>query len=194
LDVKDPERFKPLANGKRLATLEEAGFTPTEDHDQRQAVNAGEIERMREVFDIAAHTRFHPILPACSDEEAAFEISASRSEIELLTGQPCLDFSYPNGDYGEREIELIKEAGFRSARTVDMGWNTATTDRFVLKALGTDDDSSINRLAGDLSGVSGWFARLKVGSFNGRHRQVVRPEGLPEAAPLRVSRTRKSAI
>ena len=30
LDVRDPERFKPLANGKRLATLEEAGFTPTE--------------------------------------------------------------------------------------------------------------------------------------------------------------------
>jgi len=188
-DVKDPERLMPLANGERLATLEKAGFTPTEDHDQRQAVNADELERMRQVFDIAAHTRFHPILPACSDEEAALEISASRSEIELLTGQPCLDFSYPNGDYGAREIELVKEAGFRSARTVDIGWNTATTDRFVLKVLGTSDDSSINRLAGDLSGVSGWVARLKVGSFNGRHRPAVRPEELREAAPLRVSRT-----
>jgi peptidoglycan/xylan/chitin deacetylase (PgdA/CDA1 family) len=189
MDVKDPERFMPLANGKRLATLEKAGFTPTEDHDQRQAVNADEIERMREVFDIAAHTRFHPILPACSDEEAAFEISGSRSEIELLTGQPCLDFSYPNGDYGVREVELVKEAGFRSARTVDIGWNTATTDRFVLKVLGTSDDSSINRLAGDLSGVSGWVARLKVGSFNGRHRPAFRSEEPREAAPLRVSRT-----
>jgi len=194
MDVDDPVSFMPLPNGRRMAALGQAGFLPTEDHAERQAVNAEEIARMQEVFDFAAHTRFHPILPACSDEEAAREISASRSEIELLTGEPCLDFSYPNGDYGERELELVKEVGFRSARTVDIGWNTASTDRFLLKVLGTEDDSSTNRLAGDLSGVSGWFARVKVGSFNGRHRQVFRPEELHEGAPLRGQEPEKSAI
>jgi len=194
MDVDDPVSFMPLPNGRRMAALGQAGFLPTEDHAERQAVNAEEIARMQEVFDFAAHTRFHPILPACSDEEAAREISASRSEIELLTGEPCLDFSYPNGDYGERELELVKEVGFRSARTVDIGWNTASTDRFLLKVLGTEDDSSTNRLAGDLSGVSGGFARVKVGSFNGRHRQVFRPEELHEGAPLRGQEPEKSAI
>jgi len=194
MDVDDPVSFMPLPNGRRMAALGQAGFLPTEDHAERQAVNAEEIARMQEVFDFAAHTRFHPILPACSDEEAAREISASRSEIELLTGEPCLDFSYPNGDYGERELELVKVVGFRSARTVDIGWNTASTDRFLLKVLGTEDDSSTNRLAGDLSGVSGWFARVKVGSFNGRHRQVFRPEELHEGAPLRGQEPEKSAI
>jgi peptidoglycan/xylan/chitin deacetylase (PgdA/CDA1 family) len=194
MDVDDPVSFMPLTNGTRMASLEQLGFFPTEDHAERQAVNAEEIARMQEVFDFAAHTRFHPILPACSDEEAALEITASRSEIEQLIGQPCLDFSYPNGDYGERELELVKEVGFRSARTVDIGWNTASTDRFLLKVLGTEDDSSTNRLAGDLSGVSGWFARVKVGSFNGRHRQVFRPEELHEAAPLHGHEPEKSAI
>ena len=183
MDVEDPSRFMPLANGQRMAALQEAGFSPTEDHADRQALNAADIDSMREVVDFAAHTRFHPILPACSEEEAREEIAASRVEIEQKVGQPCPDFSYPNGDYGEREIELVKEAGYRSARTVDLGWNSPRTNPFLLRCLGTSDDASINRLAGDLSGVSGWIARLKVGSLNGRHRPAVRP-GHRKAATL----------
>jgi peptidoglycan/xylan/chitin deacetylase (PgdA/CDA1 family) len=183
MDVEDPLKFMPLANGQRMAALQEAGFSPTEDHEDRQALNAADIARMREVVDFAAHTRFHPILPACSKREATEEIEVSRLEIEEKTGKPCLDFSYPNGDYGEREIELVKEAGYRSARTVDLGWNSASTDPFLLKCLGTSDDASINRLAGHLSGVSGWVARLKVGSLTGRHRPAVRA-GRRKAATL----------
>jgi peptidoglycan/xylan/chitin deacetylase (PgdA/CDA1 family) len=183
MDVEDPLKFMPLANGQRMAALQEAGFSPTEDHEDRQALNAADIARMREVVDFAAHTRFHPILPACSEREATEEIKVSRLEIEEKTGKPCLDFSYPNGDYREREIELVKEAGYRSARTVDLGWNSATTDPFLLKCLGTRDDASINRLAGDLSGVSGWVARLKVGSLTGRHRPAMRT-GRRQAATL----------
>jgi peptidoglycan/xylan/chitin deacetylase (PgdA/CDA1 family) len=184
MDVKDPVKFMPLTNGKRVAALQRTGFSPIEEHDERQALNAEEIGRLNEVVDFAAHTRFHPILPACSDEEAQLEISVSRTETEQLTGQPCLDFSYPNGDYGEREVELVKEAGYRSARTVDLGWNSVSTDPFLLRGLGTSDDASINRLAGDLSGVSGWVARLKVGSLTGRHRPAVRPGGRRKAATL----------
>ena len=103
-----------------------------------------------------------------------------------MTGQPCLDFSYPNGDYGEREVMLAKQAGYRSARTVDLGWNSLRTDPFRLKCLGTSDAASINRLAGDLSGVSGWVARLKVGSLTGRHRPAVRPKSQRKAATLQM--------
>jgi peptidoglycan/xylan/chitin deacetylase (PgdA/CDA1 family) len=187
LDTPDPDELKSLTNSERRIVLEDAGFSATEEHPVRQALNAEELERMRDAVDFAAHTRFHPILPSCSHEEAAFEIAASRTEIELLTGQRCHDFSFPNGDYGEREIELAKEAGYRSARTVDVGWNTATTDPFLLKILGTNDNASINRLAGDMSGVTGWLARLKVGSLTGRHRPAVRPEE-PRRA-LHASRT-----
>lgn len=189
MDVDEPSKLMKLSNDERLAALEEAGFQPTKDHEDRQALNAAEIERMRDVVDFAAHTQFHPILPACSDEEAALEIESSRTEIEQLSGQPCLDFSYPNGDYGDREVELARQAGYRSARTVDLGWNSARTDPFLLKALGTSDTASINRLAGDLSGVSGWVARLKVGSLTGRHRQAVRPSSRSRAAMFESSRT-----
>jgi peptidoglycan/xylan/chitin deacetylase (PgdA/CDA1 family) len=183
MDVDDPPSFMPLANGQRVAALQKAGFSPIEDHEDRQALNAADIERMRDVVDFAAHTRFHPILPACSEVEARDEIATSRVEIEQKIGEPCLDFSYPNGDYGEREIELVKESGYRSARTVDLGWNSASANPFLLRCLGTSDDASVNRLAGDLSGVSGWVARLKVGSLTGRHRPAMR-SGRRKAATL----------
>ena len=186
LDVDDPAKFMKLANGQRMAALEEVGFSPTKDHSDRQALDSTEIERMREFVDFAGHTRFHPILPACSDAEAEVEIALSRTEIEQVIGKPCLDFSYPNGDYGDREVELVRKAGYRSARTVDLGWNSAGTDPFRLKSLGTSDTASINRLAGDLSGVSGWVARLKVGSLTGRHRPAVRPGSQRKAATLPV--------
>jgi len=186
MDVDDPGKLMKLSNGHRMAALQEAGFLPRKTHEDRQAIDAADIGRMREVVDFAAHTRFHPILPACSDEEAAIEIGSSRTEIEQLTGQPCLDFSYPNGDYGDREVELAQQAGYRSARTVDLGWNTARTDPFRLKCLGTSDTASINRLAGDLSGVSGWVARLKVGSLRGRHRPAVRPPSRRRAATFQI--------
>jgi peptidoglycan/xylan/chitin deacetylase (PgdA/CDA1 family) len=186
MEVDDPGRLMRLSNDQRVAALQDAGFSPTKDHADRQALNGADIERMREVVDFAAHTRFHPILPACSDAEAAVEIESSRTEVEQLSQKPCLDFSYPNGDYGEREVELVRKAGYRSARTVDLGWNSASTDPFRMKCLGTSDDASINRLAGDLSGVSGWVARLKVGSLTGRHRPAVRSRSHQKAATLQV--------
>src|SRR5262245_17978329 len=176
MDVDDPGKLMKFANGQRMAALEEAGFSPTKDHSDRQALDRTELERMREVVDFAAHKRVHPILPACSDAEAEVEIEVSRTEIEQVIGRPCLDFSYPNGDYGDRDVELVREAGYRSARTVDLGWNGAGSDPFRMKCLGTSDTASSNRPAGDVSGVSGWIARLKVGSLTGRHRPAVRPD------------------
>jgi peptidoglycan/xylan/chitin deacetylase (PgdA/CDA1 family) len=174
LESDDPEPLKELSNGERLAALKNVGFSPTKEYRQPHALDAADINRMKEAVDFAAHTRFHPVLTTCSDADGAVEIESSKAEIEALIQGPCLDFSYPNGDYGERELALVRSAGYRSGRTVDLGWNDARTDPFRLKILGTTDVASVSRLAADLAGVSGYLARLKVGSFTGRHRPVVR--------------------
>jgi peptidoglycan/xylan/chitin deacetylase (PgdA/CDA1 family) len=137
-------------------------------------LGAADIDRMKAAVDFASHTRFHPVLTTCIDPDCADEIESSKAETEGLIQGPCLDFSYPNGDYGERELALVRRAGYRSGRTVDLGWNEARTDPFRLKVLGTSDVASVNRLAADLAGASGYLARLKDGSFTGRHRPVFR--------------------
>ncbi len=173
METDDPEPLKSQMNTERLARLEHArGFTNVRDYPDRQALSAEEVSRMDGSVEFASHTRFHPVLTTCGDDECGVEIIRSKAELEAILGAPCHHFSYPNGDYGEREIEYVRQAGYASARTVDIGWNDESTDPFRLRILGTADDASVNRLVADLSGLAGWIARARHGSFNGRHPGV----------------------
>jgi peptidoglycan/xylan/chitin deacetylase (PgdA/CDA1 family) len=67
------------------------------------------------------------------------EIAGSKAEVEELTGQPCRHISFPNGDYGPRELDLIRRAGYLSARTIEPGWVEPATDPYRLKIVPMPD-------------------------------------------------------
>jgi peptidoglycan/xylan/chitin deacetylase (PgdA/CDA1 family) len=173
-ETDDPEPLKPLPHGDRLERLSRsAGFSPSRDYpEDRHAMSVDEVELLRGAVDFASHTRFHPVLTTLGDDECATEIIRSKAELEALLGTPCRHFSYPNGDYGEREVELARKAGYASARSVDIGWADEHSDLFRLPILGTSDTASVTRLAADLSGIPGWIARARRGSYDGRHKGV----------------------
>lgn len=175
LETDDPEPLKPLTQSERLAQLESlTAFSPARAYPlDPHALSREQFDRLRSCVDFASHTRFHPVLTTCDDDECATEIIRSKAELEALLGEPCRHFSYPNGDYGPREIAFARQAGYASARSVDIGWNDERTDLFRLRILGTGDTASVNRLAADLTGIPGWIARARQGSFDGRHKGVV---------------------
>lgn len=73
---------------------------------------------------IGAHTVTHSNLAKQSEETAAFELSASRARIEAALQRPVLHLAYPYGDRiaaGQREFELAKAAGFKTAVTTRPG-------------------------------------------------------------------------
>ena len=143
-----------LPNGERLRRLrDEFGFSQTGENHVRHALSWTEIGEMIEQVDFGAHTRFHPLLTQCEDAECRTEITGSRHELEELTGQPCRHFAYPNGVYGEREVAAVRDAGFASARTTEIGLNNVETDRYRLKILGIPDDASVNALAAQLAAI-----------------------------------------
>lgn len=74
-----------------------------------------------DLFAIGAHTRSHLALPKLSDEAAWLEIEGSKRDIEEHTDQPATAFAYPAGLYGEREIRMVCEAGYRIGVTVEPG-------------------------------------------------------------------------
>lgn len=176
LETQDPEPLKPLANAERLRLLERhTGYLPAREYPgNRQALSRGEVAELCGIVEFGAHTRFHPVLTTCDDAECEREIARSKVEIEGLVGGVCRHFSYPNGDHGEREIDHVRRAGYASARSTDVGWNGPATDPYRLKILGTSDDASVNRLATDLTGISGFVARARMGRFDGSHRPVAR--------------------
>jgi peptidoglycan/xylan/chitin deacetylase (PgdA/CDA1 family) len=165
----------PHANARRLAVLHERfGFTQTSEYapEGRQALSTEEIAALRGSVDFGSHTCFHPILTTCTDEECERELRDSKRDLEALLGHECRHFSYPNGDYSERELRMTREAGYLSARTVDVGWNDVNTDPYRLRIIGVTDDASLNVLAVQLSGLSMFLRYLRAGSLCGRHRTI----------------------
>jgi glycosyltransferase involved in cell wall biosynthesis/peptidoglycan/xylan/chitin deacetylase (PgdA/CDA1 family) len=155
LDAGERDRLMNVPDAERLARLAElAGWTPVREYDGvPQALSVSDLEALAGRVSLEAHTRLHPILTMCGDEEAAAEIEGSKADVERLTGGSCTAFAYPNGRYGPRELDLVKRAGFRSARTIETGWNDPETDPFRLRVLGMPDNASLNVVAAQSTGL-----------------------------------------
>ena len=161
----EKERLKRLPNAERLAHLKRtADFEPEKVYPDRQALTLSEMREMAENVGFQPHTRFHPILPRCPETECRAEILGSKTDLETLLGIACSHFSYPNGDYTEREIEMVKTGGFRSARTTDIGWNTLDTSRYRLKAVPITDDAGLTLFRAELTTIpqrlSRWIKKV----------------------------------
>jgi peptidoglycan/xylan/chitin deacetylase (PgdA/CDA1 family) len=147
----DRESLKRLPSPAFQARLSERWrFTFTREYESRQALSLAELERMRPYLSVQSHTRFHRILPQCTDAERADEIVGSKREIEELTGQPCEHLSFPNGDCEDVDVHLAKLAGYRSARTTKPGWNDLRTDPFRLRIAGAPERGSANAAAASI--------------------------------------------
>lgn len=155
------EALKRMPDAERRRCLAEAGNDPDRETDARQSLTWEEVHRLAEVADYGAHTRTHPILLQCDDRLCADEIALCRSELEEAIGQPCRHFAFPNGDYGERELANIRRAGYRTARTINPGWNGPKTDPLRLRAVPISDDVSVEWLAVQLTGVPALLRKLK---------------------------------
>lgn len=149
--------LKRVSNLKKLDILARTGFSVTKTYDEPQALTKAQIKEMSHVVDFQAHTMFHPCLPMCHDDEAAEEIFQSKQVLEADFGLNINAFAYPNGDYSDRDIRLLQEAGYECAITVDYGFNTTQTDLFRLKRLSVNDADNLDELIVKASGVWGWF-------------------------------------
>ena len=82
---------------------------------------------------IGAHTCTHPRLSKISRQQAREEIAAGKKKLEDRFGLPVEHFAYPFGDYDEGVVDLVREAGFKTACTMDRGVNGPTSDPFRLR-------------------------------------------------------------
>jgi peptidoglycan/xylan/chitin deacetylase (PgdA/CDA1 family) len=152
-------KLKKVPDKSRLIRLEKLGYQEENEYKERQALNSEEINQMREFIDFQSHTKFHPILPYCSDERSFSEIKESKEKLEKDFKLSINTISYPNGDYSDREIEYAQKSGYSCGVTVDSGFNSNKTDLFRLKRFSVRDNCDINELVVKASGFWG-FVRL----------------------------------
>ena len=108
--------LKRLPDAARLVALRESGFEETQEYADRSALSSEEIGAMQSTVDFQAHTRLHPVLPMCDEQRARDEISGCKRILAERFGLETWAFAYPNGDYCDRDVRLVKEAGFDCAQ------------------------------------------------------------------------------
>lgn len=104
--------------------------------------------------EIGAHTMTHPWLTRVGRAQAREEITASKKSLEDRFGRRIDHFCYPYGDYDEAILDLVGEAGYRTACTTQSGINTPDTPRLALKRI------TARYPTRSLRTLKAWFRRL----------------------------------
>jgi len=185
-DPAEAQSLKALPDQQRVEALQGKGHSDTREYETRQSLSRSEITEMKGAVDFQSHTVFHPILPACSDEKAAREIAESKQTLEGEHGLRIYALAYPNGDYSEREIRLLRKAGYTCGLTLDAGFNDSKTDLFCLRRVPLPDDAGLNELLVKTSGLWGYLQALGA-KVRRSGRRVPAPldgqDKLPTAVP-----------
>ncbi len=114
IQVQSIEELKKIDNSKRIKIINELRSKIIIEKQSMTITELKEINKYNTIS-IGSHTVSHPILTKCSDLESSNEIKYSKEELEELIEKPIKYFAYPNGNYGLREIEILKKNGYTAA-------------------------------------------------------------------------------
>jgi hypothetical protein len=158
------QELKSMSELERRAVYSQYGFDHLADYgvENRHALNIREVNEMAETgyVDFQSHTMYHVILDKCDDEMSFSEIKNSRTQLEEKLSKPVCAIAYPNGNYGEREMEYVKLSGYKCAFTTKPGYNKRTSNVFSLYRFGIRDNAGKNEIIVRASGLWGFFKHL----------------------------------
>ena len=136
------------------------------DWNDARALSAAGIQ-------IGGHTHRHSLLSRLDDTAAASEIMESHRAITQALGKPPRHFAYPNGgpgDFGPRDVDLVRRAGFATAATTVEGVNRPHVDPYRLRRFNVHETrfrAPTGKLSpalffSETSGMLGWLRDLRV--------------------------------
>ncbi|GAA5076069.1 polysaccharide deacetylase family protein [Lysobacter panacisoli] len=172
-----PPRLKQLEPAELEAWIdhvcEQARPRPL-PHEHREMLEWNDVRRLAAGgIEIGGHTCSHAILSRLDEAAASEEIGLSRASIEAELGAPPRHFAYPNGsaaDFGERDVRLVREAGFETATTSIEGINRPGADPYRLLRFNVHEQRFLapsGRLSkalffSETSGMLGWLRSMRA--------------------------------
>ncbi|MBB1087411.1 polysaccharide deacetylase family protein [Lysobacter sp. SG-8] len=125
------ERFQEVLDGV-FAQLQPR----TREASEREMMDWDDVRTLdRNGIDLGGHTRGHVLLSRVDAATAQAEIEGCTDQIAQVLHKRPRHFAYPNGtaeDFGPRDVELVRRAGYVSATTSIEGVNRTQTDRYRL--------------------------------------------------------------
>jgi peptidoglycan/xylan/chitin deacetylase (PgdA/CDA1 family) len=118
--------------------------TTVNGEDPNAPLSVEEVRLLVEsgLFEIGAHTMSHLMLTQADPQVQATEIRGSKEKLESWIGRQVHAFAYPNGDYTDETVTLVREAGYSCAFTAKEGFSPrgcmsfAMPRFFVMRSLG----------------------------------------------------------
>lgn len=83
-------------------------------------------------WQVESHTITHPKLSELNMEKLKLEVENSKLTLEQGLGHVVNYLAYPYGDYDERVIKAVKEAGYLMAFTTQKGWASRESDPMLI--------------------------------------------------------------
>jgi peptidoglycan/xylan/chitin deacetylase (PgdA/CDA1 family) len=108
----------------------------------------------RSLIRFEPHTLTHPDLPSLDAASAEREIRGSKDAVEAALGRTSRTFCYPGGFFGQRESDVVADAGYRSAVGCEYGVNRRPWDRYALRRIPVDPYDSHALFAARLRGAT----------------------------------------
>jgi peptidoglycan/xylan/chitin deacetylase (PgdA/CDA1 family) len=159
----------------RLKSLSRAEFEPEFKRvlnalgwgDPSEVPNLGEHaacldwDQVREMskagMGIGSHTHRHMICATQKDEVVREEMETSKKLIERETGQPCLNFCYPNGRFpgsgNENTDRIAREQGYQSVLYMMAAPNLIHADTYRLTGAALGEGSELDKVKGTFSSL-----------------------------------------
>ena len=148
------ESLKFIGETKRdifITGLEVCLDNPELPEEENSFLKWEQIKEMKKYqISFGSHGVSHEILTEAGDDRIMGELELSKQLIEKELGVPVNIFSYPNGNYNEKIIKKLSQAGYESALTVEKGINTRKTDLYRLKRINIHEGKFSN-LKGNFS-------------------------------------------
>ena len=91
-------------------------YVPVERKQRGGRMDSADLRRLRNLgMEVGAHTVSHPDLTTAPD--AFSQLVDGKRYLEDLIGEKITAFAYPFGRFNSRVVRLVKQAGYRLART-----------------------------------------------------------------------------
>lgn len=165
--VRRASRLEAEARESWMAEVREhCGPLPAGTEKRWGVMKTRELKQLCEAgMTIGAHTRTHPILSLCSDEQAIREIQQVKNEMERVLGRAIWAFAYPFGNpqtLGEREFRIAKQAGFSCGFVNVEHWGGIAAE-FAIPRTHVTLDMTLPEYAAHLSGFHSRLQRAVAG-------------------------------
>ena len=136
--------LQPLKASERDPVIDKlfvrANVDPKGRPDYRPLTTDELIQLAQSKFiDIGAHAVTHPFLSVMSRDSQFVEIFGSRKKLEDILGCRVNTFSYPYGNLSADTVDMVAEAGFVSALTIDDDAVRKGTNPLLLGRFGVGD-------------------------------------------------------